>query len=323
MQSGKKLLRRIQGDNWRNRIILGDAHHVLSRLPDASVSLIVTSPPYAEKRKNVYGGVCADQYVEWFLPIAKELFRVLDSTGSFVLNIKEGAVGGQRHSYVIELILALQKQGWLWTEEYIWCKQNSFPGKWPNRFRDAWERCLHFTKQRKFSMFQEQVMVPMGDWHKERFRSDKPADANRNDSKVGNTLTRKVTNWRERELAYPTNVLSLPTECRNQGHAAAFPIALPEWFIKLFTLPGDTILDPFVGSGTTALAAKRLDRNFVGIELLEEYAQHAVRRVCEGTSSEILERRVHRKSNPKVAKPVGSDIAPAAEKRTSKAKRTA
>ena len=65
----------------------------------------------------------------------------------------------------------MQQQGWLWTEEYIWHKKNSYPGKWPNRFRDAWERCLQFNKQKKFKMYQERVMVPMGDWAKTRLKN--------------------------------------------------------------------------------------------------------------------------------------------------------
>ncbi len=74
-----------------------------------------------------------------------------------------------------------------------------------------------------------------------------------------------------REKAFPTNVLHLATECNNKQHSAAFPESLPEWFIKLFTLPGNTVLDPFMGSGTTNFVAKRLMRNSMGIEILPEY----------------------------------------------------
>ena len=88
--------------------------------------------------------------MEWFLPIADELQRVLKPTGTFVLNIKERVVKGERHTYVLELILAMRQRGWLWTEEFIWHKKNCYPGKWPNRFRDAWERLLQFNLQRKF-----------------------------------------------------------------------------------------------------------------------------------------------------------------------------
>ena len=136
------------------RVLEGDCKDVLSEITNSSVDLIVTSPPYADRRRNTYGGIKPDDYVDWFIERSAEFFRVLKPGGSFVLNIKEKAENGERHPYVLELILALRKQGWLWTEEYIWHKKNCYPGKWPNRFRDAWERCLHFTKSRKFKMNQ-------------------------------------------------------------------------------------------------------------------------------------------------------------------------
>ena len=153
------------------QIYRGDCLEILPTLASNSVDLIVTSPPYADQRKDTYGGVHPDKYVEWFLPIANELKRVLKDEGSFILNIKERAMNGERHTYVLELILTLRKQGWLWTEEYIWHKRNSYPGKWPNRFRDAWERCLHFTKEKRFAMYQDAVRVPMGDWSRTRLRN--------------------------------------------------------------------------------------------------------------------------------------------------------
>ncbi len=143
----------------RNTIYQGDALELLRRFEADSVDLIVTSPPYADQRKKTYGGISPDEYVEWFVPIAAELKRVMKPGGSFVLNIKERVVAGERHTYVLELILEMRRQGWLWTEEYCWHKKNSFPGKWANRFRDSWERCLHFNKQKKFAMYQDAVMV--------------------------------------------------------------------------------------------------------------------------------------------------------------------
>ena len=149
-------------------IYLADCREVLPQISNESIDLIVTSPPYADSRKKSYGGIHPDRYVDWFLPISEQLLRVLKPEGSFVLNIKEKVVKGERHTYVIELILAMKKQGWLWTEEYCWHKKNCYPGKWSNRFRDAWERCLHFTKQKHFNMFQETVMVPVGEWAEKR-----------------------------------------------------------------------------------------------------------------------------------------------------------
>ncbi len=254
-----------------SRVLEGDCKEVLGTIADASIDLIVTSPPYADRRSKTYGGIRPDDYVDWFLPRSAEFYRVLKPTGSFILNIKEKAENGERHTYVIELILALRQQGWLWTEEYIWHKKNCYPGKWPNRFRDAWERCLHFTKSRKFKMNQEAVMVPMGDWAKPRLKSLGENDVIRYDSQVGSGFGKNIANWAGREMAYPTNVLHLATECGNKKHSAAFTIALPEWFIKLFTDPGDTVLDPFVGSGTTLEAARRHGRNSIGIDILPEY----------------------------------------------------
>ncbi|MFN8711876.1 MAG: DNA-methyltransferase [Bacteroidota bacterium] len=255
----------------QTKLFLGDCKEKLMLLPDNSVDLIVTSPPYADQRKSTYGGIHPDNYVEWFLPIAKELLRVLKPTGTFILNIKEKVVEGERSTYVMELILEMRKQGWLWTEEFIWHKKNSYPGKWPNRFRDSWERLLQFNKDKKFAMYQEEVMVPMGDWAKSRLKNLSETDKIRDNSKVGSGFGKNISNWLERDKAYPTNVLHLATECNNKNHSAAFPQELPEWFIKLFSQENDTVLDPFMGSGTTVNVAKRMGRNAIGIEIIPEY----------------------------------------------------
>jgi len=250
---------------------LGDCLDVLNDYSDQCIDLIITSPPYADQRSNTYGGIKPDDYVSWFLPRADQFRRVLKPTGSFVLNIKEKAVNGERHTYVLELILALRKQGWLWTEEYIWHKKNCYPGKWPNRFRDAWERCLHFTRQRQFKMNQDAVRVPMGDWAQTRLKSLGKNDVVRYESQVGNAFAKNIANWQGRTLAYPTNVLHLATETGNKNHSAAYPLALPQWFIKLFTDEGDIVLDPFAGSGTTLQAAMEAGRNAIGIDIEPEF----------------------------------------------------
>ncbi len=252
-------------------LYLGDCREELKKLPDNSVDLIFTSPPYADQRKNTYGGIRPDKYVNWFLPITQELFRVLKPTGTFVLNIKEKVVSGERSTYVMELIIEMKKQGWLWTEEFIWHKKNSYPGKWPNRFRDSWERLIQFNKDKKFSMYQEEVMVPMGDWAKARLKNLSKTDKTRDESKVGSGFGKNISNWINRDKAYPTNVIHLATECNNKKHSAAFPEGLPEWFIKLFTKEGDIVLDPFMGSGTTNFVANKMMRNSIGIEIVEKY----------------------------------------------------
>jgi site-specific DNA-methyltransferase (adenine-specific)/site-specific DNA-methyltransferase (cytosine-N4-specific) len=260
-------------------LILGDCKEELKKLEDDSIDLIVTSPPYADQRKNTYGGIHPNKYVEWFLPISKELLRVLKPTGTFIFNIKERVFNGERHTYVLELILEMRNQGWLWTEEYMWCKKNSYPGKWPNRFRDSWERLLQFNKSKRFKMFQEAVMVRMGDWAKTRLRNLSATDKIRDESKVGSGFGKNVSNWIGRDKVYPTNVLHMATECNNKNHSAVFPESLPEWFIRLFTEEKDWVLDPFMGSGATIKAAQKLLRNSIGIEIQQEYYNLATSKI--------------------------------------------
>ena len=112
-------------------VVWGDAAQWLQRLPSDSVDLFFTSPPYAEARGI---RIHPDNYVEWFLPFAAAMLEATTPTGSFVLNIKNrvaksGDLQGQRHPYVYELVLAMQRMGWRWIETYIWSKPNAIPGR--------------------------------------------------------------------------------------------------------------------------------------------------------------------------------------------------
>jgi site-specific DNA-methyltransferase (adenine-specific) len=267
--------------NIDNQIFLGDCEKVLKSFPDNCVDLIFTSPPYADQRKATYGGIKPDQYVDWFMPKANQFLRILKPRGTFILNIKERVVNGERHTYVIELILKMREIGWLWTEEFIWHKKNSYPGKWPNRFRDNWERLLQFNKNKKFNMYQEAVMVPVGDWAKDRLSNLSKTDKIRDESKVGSGFGKNISNWVGRDKVYPTNVVHLATECSNQNHSAAFPTELPTWFIKLFTQSNDLVLDPFLGSGSTAVAAIQLGRKYVGIDTEQNYIEISKARLLD------------------------------------------
>ena len=187
------------------KIFTGDCLQLLPDFPDDFFNLIVTSPPYADRRNKTYGGIKPDEYVEWFLPRSAEFLRVLKPDGTFILNIKEKAINGERHTYVIELILEMKRQGWLWTEEFVWHKKNCYPGKWPNRFRDAWERCLQFNKSKKFKMYQEAVMVPMGDWAKSRLRNVSETNKIYDDSTSRSGFGGNIANWVGRDIIFLHN----------------------------------------------------------------------------------------------------------------------
>jgi len=274
------------------KILLGDSREVLKTIDDNTIDLIVTSPPYADRRKNTYGGINPAEYVDWFLPISEQLLRVLKPTGTFILNIKEKAENGERNTYVLDFILALRKQGWLWTEEFIWHKKNCYPGKWPNRFRNAWERLLQFNKTRNFNMYQEAVMVPVGDWANGRLKNLSETDKRRDNSKSGSGFGKNISNWLKRSMVYPTNVLQFATVCNNKNHSAAFPEELPEWFIKLFTKENDWVLDPFLGSGTTSEVAQRMRRNSIGIEIMLEYVEMAKAKIAQKEPSLFSRNRI-------------------------------
>ena len=292
-------MNKIKAKIEQNKIFNGDCLNILKQFPDDCIDLIVTSPPYVDSRKKDYGGINPSEYVEWFLPRIKEFYRVLKPKGTFILNIKEKVVNGERHTYAIELIMEMRKMGWLWTEEFIWHKKNSFPGKWPNRFRDAWERCLQFNKNYKFKMYQDVVKVPIGSWAQTRLKNLSEKDMIRLNSNSKSGFGKKVSNWKRKEKVYPTNVLHIATECGNKNHSAVFPIDLPTWFIKLFTKKGDIVLDPFIGSGTTAQACLTLKRNFIGIEIKKDVCRLAKRNISEisirkgtGTLSEGKSKRL-------------------------------
>jgi len=107
-------MKKIQTD-----ILHGDCVDILKKYPDSFFDLLITSPPYADSRKNTYGGIKPEKYVFWFLPRTEQFLRGLKPSGTFVLNIKERVVDGERSTYVLELILEMRKQGWLRTEESI------------------------------------------------------------------------------------------------------------------------------------------------------------------------------------------------------------
>lgn len=260
-----------------NQIIHGDCLSVLSRLHEESgefADLLVTSPPYAEQRKESYGGIPEDEYPDWMLSVVRAGMKVLKPSGSVVINIKEHAHKGVRSLYVLETVLRLAKE-FRFVDEFIWNKTNPFPTGNKKRLKDGFERCLHFTKSQNYQFFPDAVRTKStSKWAgaNER-RKNKGAFTTTNGSRMD--MSKRITG----DLVRPSNVITLPSSCINIGHPATFPVELPEFFIRLMTKEGDVVLDPFIGSGTTALAAQGLNRKFLGIEMDENYVELANRRI--------------------------------------------
>ena len=266
----------LEVNDTRHVLYKDDALETLRTLDDESVNLVITSPPYADRRKNAYGGVTSDKYVDWFVPFAKEIKRVLRDDGSFFLNIKPHCVDGERDLYVMKLVIALREQvGFRFVDEFSWTRLG-VPGKFKGRFKNAFEPVYHFSKTKDFKHFPYEVATPAKDISLARYKRKICGHAN-NGSGFG------VHKEIKSKVALPSNHLHIPQKSNQHTmqakHPAVYPIELPEFFIKAFSEQNDTVLDPFSGSGTTSVAASRTFRNSIGIEQDETYFDLSIKRL--------------------------------------------
>lgn len=248
-------------------IIHGYAEDELKKLSDNSVDLIITSPPYANRRKKIYGGIAEETYVEWFKPIAVEIKRILKPTGSFFLNIKPHTKKGERSLYVFDLVLMLTRElGFLFAEEYCWTK-NAFPTGTYGRFKNGFEPVYHFTKGNVNNITFNALAcgTPVNKLTKSRaFRKNCKTPTN------GSGMVVDRDNFKTLELARPSNVIHA-NNVTNQftpkmGHSAVFPEKLVEFFVKSFSNEGDVVLDLFAGSGTVGIVCEKLNRKYILID---------------------------------------------------------
>src|SRR6266487_4223817 len=261
----------------------GDGAQWLPALPTGSVDLWFTSPPYADAR--AYSRIHPDRYVEWFLPYSESMLAAARDSGWLVLNIKNrvaksGPLQGQRHPFVYQLVLALQQQGWRWLETYIWSKPNAVPGRFGPRTKDSFEYVYAFAKGREPYFDLSAIRVPYKTTAAEIERRKLDRLGRRNtDAGFGRDRT---TTYRHGG-ADPGNVVSVP-QTYNQhkgagGHTAAMPEGLAEFFVKACSPPGGVVLDPFAGSGTTAVVARRLGRRAGGLEIHKAFVDGARERL--------------------------------------------
>lgn len=253
----------------------------LSAIIKSPVNGIFTSPPYAQQRKNAYGGIPPNQYIQWCRPLHEILRDLLADDGSFFLNIKAHTQDGQRHTYTMQLVLALIEWGWKFIDELCWNKGTALPGLHPNRFRNAFEPIYHFSKTIRCKFRPENVIVtpkPSTLTYLNTIKKNIEVSTHtksgfrKKDSRISQAI-------RKRGGSLPTNVLDIPPEVHAIGHPATFPIALPEFFTLAYSDPGDTWLDPFVGSGSTIIACERTARIGIGIDIVPQYIALALHRL--------------------------------------------
>lgn len=264
----------------------GDALRLMALLPAASVNLVVTSPPYALHFKKEYGNVDKQDYVTWFLPFAEQIKRVLSDDGSFVLNIGGSYNPGAptRSLYHYKLLIALVEElGFHLAQECFWYNPAKLPApaEWVNvrriRVKDAVEHVWWLSKTPWPKADNREVLVP---YSPDMLRLMKRGyRAKRRPS--GHHITEKFR--KNHGGAIPANLIERGNNesnsdyikaCETRGvkvHPARFPAALPEFFIKMLTEPGDLVLDPFAGSNTTGRVAEDLSRRWLAMELNVEY----------------------------------------------------
>lgn len=262
---------------------MGDAAEWLPRLPKGSVDLFFTSPPYADARG--YSRIHPDQYVEWFVPFGAAMLDAMAESGAFVLNIKNrvvssGPLRGQRHPYVYKLVLTLQEMGWRWIETYIWAKPNAVPGRFGPRPKDAFEYVYFFAKGEKPYFDLDAVRAPYKASPEEIARRSRDRNGRRNTAAgFGRDRTKTYLNGG----ADPGNVVSVPqtyNQHKGAAHTAAMPEGLAEFFVKAASPANGVVIDPFAGSGTTTVVARRFGRRAGGLELHSEFVAEAHRRIA-------------------------------------------
>ena len=256
-----------------HRVMCGDCREsvdVAVLLNGQKVNVAFTSPPYASQRKydeeSGFKPIKPDAYVEWFGAVQANVRTHLASDGSWFVNIKEHCEDGQRHLYVKDLTIAHVRQwGWRFVDELCWRDtRNGMPGKFANRFKDAWEPVFHFCRESSIRF----NAVSVGQASDQCFDYDPETKrgTDRNGMKTGTPAGGVKAG-----IALPSNVLEIAAGSDCAEHSAGFPVALPTFFIKAYSDPGDLIFDPFLGSGTTMIAADREGRIACGMELSPKY----------------------------------------------------
>jgi site-specific DNA-methyltransferase (adenine-specific) len=255
------------------QLVVGDCLDVLKSLPSNSVDLVITSPPYDGQSKYGNGEKYErDWYQDFFISVTGEILRILKPSGSFVLNYRSKRRGSERGLLQYEMIFWLRQQGFLFCEDYVWGKPSPPPGRFNRFLKDAVEYCFQFAKTPDWQFFPEHCLTPARWDAKDRerrkrlahnyVRANAPSGQGRKRVQAGPDFVR------------PSTLLRLEPEfgANPAKHPARFPLTLPTFFINLLTTPGQMVVDPFGGTGTTGLAAEQLGRRWLVSEIDPKYA---------------------------------------------------
>lgn len=237
------------------------------------VDTVITSPPYAEQRKNQYGGVSEEDYPQWTVEWMESVKQVLTDNGSVFIIIRPHLKNGVISDYVLRTRLALREAGWKENEELIWIKPDAPPLGSIYRPRRSWEHILWFSK---VNQPYTDVKVGGNESHRVGFENDKFEHGGKSHIHAGQNKARKGTARVRDYVEVGTGQVE-----KGYNHPAMFPPQLVEYLINLSCPKGGIVLDPFIGSGTTARQAIEMNRGFVGFESNDEYYEEALGSIKE------------------------------------------
>lgn len=277
-----------------------DSLELLRRLPDDSVALVMTSPPFALRRQKAYGNVAASEYVDWIWPFAVEIHRVLRPDGSFILDLggtwNRGS--GTRSLYQYELILKLAKLFHL-AQEIYWYNPSKLPtpAEWVTirrtRVKDSVNTLWWLSKTEEPNADNRRVLRPYSRSMHRLLRDGYQTATRPSQHAIGPHFRR------DNGGAIPSNLLTVPNtrsqdrylrRCREAGlpiHPARFPLAVPDFFIRFLTNPGQWVVDPFAGSNMTGFVAEGLKRRWLSIEINADYVTGSRLRFDEETINAV------------------------------------
>lgn len=279
-----------------------DSLEFMRQIPDNSVDLVVTSPPYALHFKKEYGNASQQEYIEWFLPFAREIKRLIKPSGSFALNIGGSWQPGMpvRSLYHYRVLLALVDEiGFDLAQEFFWFNPAKMPApaEWVNvrriRVKDSVEYIFWLVKDPMAKADNRKVLQPYSDDMKRLIKRG----VKQTIRPSGHVITGTFAT--DRGGSIPSNLIQCGNNESNSAyvknsrlagnkiHPARFPAELPRFFMEFLTNPGDLVLDPFAGSNTTGHVAEGLKRRWLGVEFREDYAQESRLRF-EGLPEEVL-----------------------------------
>lgn len=286
----------------KGKCICGDSLELLEELEDNSISLIVTSPPFALQRKKEYGNKEQEEYVNWLCSFAQKAYSKLKDNGSFVIDIGGAYEKGQPTYSLYQfrvLIKLCDEVGYKLAQPFYWHNPSALPApiEWVNkrkiRAKTSVNTVWWLCKQPDCKADIRNVLIPYSDRMKKLLKN--PDEFIKEEGTVrpsGHVLGK--SSWsKDNGGAIPPNLLQIPNTESNtsylkyckkigvKGHPARFPAALPEFFIKLLTDENDLVVDIFGGSNTTGKAAEDLNRRWLSFELSKEYVAASVFRFAK------------------------------------------